>query len=89
MATVLAELAERIDGERLVAAARTAPLPWAQRLGYLLELADAAEKAAALKAYVRENARDMTPLLPAAPHEDAERSSDWKLYVNAAVEAEA
>ena len=36
-ATVIAELAERIDPERLVAAARTAPMPWAQRLGYLLD----------------------------------------------------
>ena len=64
-------------------------MPWAQRLGYLLELVGAAEKAAALKAYVRENARDVTPLLPAAPHDGAERSADWKLYVNAEVEAEA
>jgi predicted transcriptional regulator of viral defense system len=38
VATILSELAEKIDGERLVAAAKTGPLPWAQRLGYLLEL---------------------------------------------------
>ena len=35
VATVLAELAEEIDPERLVEAAREAPMPAAQRLGYL------------------------------------------------------
>jgi predicted transcriptional regulator of viral defense system len=37
VATVLAELAEQIDAAKLVDAAQTAPLPWAQRLGYLLD----------------------------------------------------
>jgi predicted transcriptional regulator of viral defense system len=89
VATILSELAERIDPERLTEAARSAPVPWAQRLGYLLELVGAAEKAAALKVYVHEKARDATPLLPAAPHEHAKRSVNWKLFVNADVEPEA
>lgn len=89
VATILSELSEQIDPQRLVEAARTAPLPWAQRLGYLLEHVGGSEKATALKSYVHEHARDITPLLPAAPHENAERSPDWKLYVNATVEAEA
>lgn len=89
VATVISELAEQIDPQRLTAAAQTAPMPWAQRLGYILELVGAAEKAALLKAYVREKARDVTPLLPAAPHDNARRAADWKLYVNAEVEAEA
>lgn len=88
VATVLSELAEQIDPERLVAAARTAPIPWAQRLGYLLEFVEAADKAGLLKAYVQQHARDATPLLPSAPHDHASRSAGWKLYVNAAVEAE-
>lgn len=88
VATVLSELAEQIDPRLLVDASTTAPLPWAQRLGYLLELVGAGDKAAALKSHVHEHARDATPLLPAAPHHDARRSSDWKLYVNANVEAE-
>jgi predicted transcriptional regulator of viral defense system len=89
VATILSELAEQTDPQRLVAAARTAPVSWAQRLGYLLERTGGGDKAALLKMYVREKARDMTPLLPAAPHNDAERSADWKVYVNADVEAEA
>lgn len=89
VATVLSELAEQIDPERLVEASRTAPVPWAQRLGYLLELVGAAEKAVPLKAYVRDRARDATPLLPAAPRAGSSRANDWKVLVNATVEAEA
>ncbi len=89
VATVLAELAAEIDSARLVEAARTAPLPWAQRLGYLLEFAGATEAAGPLKSYVKETARDLVPLLPAAPLDGASRAENWKLYVNTAVEAEA
>ena len=88
VATVLSELAERIDPDKLVAAVRSAPVPWAQRLGCLLEHVDACEKAAPLKAYVRDHARQSAPLLPGAPHKPSQRNKDWKLYVNADVEAE-
>ena len=88
VATVLAELAEHIDPERLVAAAKTAPISWAQRLGYLLELVDAGASAEALKAYVGKAATDMTPLLPGTSHATAPQQKDWRLYVNAEVEAE-
>jgi predicted transcriptional regulator of viral defense system len=89
VATLLSELAERIEPQLLAAAVQTAPIAWAQRLGYLLDLVGAAEKADALKKYVRENARDATPLSPASPHENAPRAADWKVLVNATVEAEA
>ena len=62
--TVIAELAGQIDPERLVAAARTAPMPWAQRLGYLLDMAGEADKTELLKHYVQESARDIAPLIP-------------------------
>ena len=89
-ATVLAELAERIDPDLLAAAARTAPIPWAQRLGYLLELVDAADKALPLKAHVRRCARDTALLLPAGPDDNqAPRNDDWRLRINAAIEVEA
>ena len=86
VATVLSELSERIDPERLVVAARTAPVPWAQRLGYLLELVDATDMVASLKVHVRRNARQVTALLPAATNEHASRSDDWRLWINADVE---
>ena len=87
-ATVIAELAEKLDAEKLVAAAKTAPLPWAQRLGYLLIKADAIDRAEQLKAYVQQRARQTSVLLPSAPHTGALRDDDWKLIVNADVEPE-
>jgi len=89
VATILTELAEKIDPERLVAAAKIAPLPWAQRLGYLLERVDAKEQVSLLKVYVRENARDWTPLVPSARRARAPHADDWLLYVNVDVEPEA
>ena len=90
VATVLAELAERIDPDLLAAAARTAPIPWAQRLGYLLELVGAADRALSLKAHVRRYARDTTLLLPGGPDDSqAPRADDWRLRINVGVEVEA
>jgi predicted transcriptional regulator of viral defense system len=88
VATLLSELAEKIDPKRLVAAARTAPTSWAQRLGYILELVGAAAQVALLKDYVRTTAKNVTPLLPAVPHENVPRANDWRLFVNTQVEAE-
>ena len=87
-ATVLADLAERIDPAKLTAAARVAPLSWAQRLGYLLELVGAGERTEALAAYVGERAREYVPLATGAGR-GRDRSARWRVVVNAAVEAEA
>jgi len=86
VATVLSELVERLRPDRLPAAAEAAPIPWAQRLGYLLEEVGAAEKATHLKDHVRRHAHESTALLPGARHEDSPRDASWKLYVNTAVE---
>ena len=87
VATVLAELAEKIDPEKMAAAAASAPVPWAQRLGYLLEQVDAPAAAASLEAYVAAHAKLITPLVPGIERK-GEQNSRWKLYVNAKVEAE-
>jgi predicted transcriptional regulator of viral defense system len=86
VATVLAELAERIEPEKLVAAATAAPIAWAQRLGYLLEYVNAADKVSALKAFVRSHAHESTPLSPGGAHKPVPRHEDWKLFINANVE---
>lgn len=88
VSTVLSELAERIDPEKLATAAQTAPVPWAQRLGYLLEHLGFAAKTAALKEYVRKHPKQSAVLLPKAPRNRSHRNKGWKLYVNAKVEAE-
>lgn len=89
VATVLSELAEEVDPERLVEASKSASVLWAQRLGYLLEHVGAGEKAALLKQDVRRRARSFTKLLPGASSEDAPRSKEWRLFVNASIEADA
>lgn len=84
--TVLSELAERIDPEKLGTVAASAPVPWAQRLGYLLERTGAAEKTSSLKAYVRARAHESAVLLPQSPLKKANRDETWKLFINATVE---
>ena len=99
VATVLSELAEKIDPAKLAPAAAAAPVPWAQRLGYLLERVGAPEKAAPLKQYVRARARESAPLLaqprkPKVPNprrarrDKMIRDEGWKLYVNTEVQSE-
>ena len=86
VATVLGELAERLDADKLVAVADTAPPAWSQRLGYLLERVDAAEKAGPLKVWVRAHARKSAVLLAGTTRRDGARDEDWKIVVNASVE---
>lgn len=88
VATVLAELAEKLNPQKLVDVARNAPVPWAQRLGYLLGKVDAADRAESLRSFVSTHARQTAPLLPGAPVAGAARDDVWKLVINADVEAE-
>lgn len=88
VATILAELAEKLDANSLAALVPTVPLPWTQRLGYLLERIGEAPRARALKDHVKQRAREAVPLLPSAHVEDHPRDRDWRLIVNAQVEAE-
>ena len=88
VATVLSELVERLDEQRLAAVANTAPVPWVQRLGYLLEHMGFGSKTHALKEYVRKHARESAILLPKAPQKRAHYNKSWKLYVNANIRSE-
>lgn len=88
VATVVRELAERLDPKLLAAAARAAPVSWAQRLGYLLERMGADDRAGALMAHVRKRARGTALLYPSLARGDAECVNDWLLYVNAGLEEE-
>ncbi len=88
VATILVELAEKLDAEKVSALAPTVPLPWVQRLGYLLERIGEASKAGPLKEYVRQHARQAAALQPSVPAGNQPRDPGWKLIVNAHVEAE-
>ena len=86
VATILSELSELMDPHKLLAAVETAPITWAQRLGYLLESVDAGRWAAPLKEHVRRNARRTTTLLPGATDRESFRADDWKLRINSSIE---
>ncbi len=89
VAGVLWELGDELDPGRLVEASKSAPILWAQRLGYLLEHVGAGDKAVFLKERVRRRARNFTKLLPGADADGALRLKDWRLFVNASIEIEA
>ncbi len=86
VATILSELADQVDPQKLVMAAQTAPITWAQRLGSLFTLVKASEQVALLRAYIRSEARRTVPILPGTSQEGAPRDSDWKLFINTDVE---
>ncbi len=89
VASVISELAQEVDPEKLTEAARLSPVSWSQRLGYLLELAGDDRRASALEGFVREHARSWTPLRRASELSGGKRLARWKLIVNTDVEPEA
>ena len=86
VATVLEELGEEMDSEKLVEAARVSPIGWSQRLGHLLERSGAVELAEALAPFVEQNASSYIPLRRSEGVAGASRDAKWKVIVNVAVE---
>jgi predicted transcriptional regulator of viral defense system len=86
--TVLDDLAEALDAGRLAAAAELAPVTWAQRLGYLLELGGHQEPADALESHIRRLRPVLAALVRRRPVTGAVRSARWRLAVNADVAGE-
>jgi len=86
VATVLAELAERLDPAALASLALLSPVPWAQRLGYILELVGAADKTSPLARYVASVVNETTALVPSAPADGAPYDKRWRLLTNVDVE---
>lgn len=90
VATVLSELAETLNPVELAnLAARTSPTPWAQRLGYLLDLVGATELTGPLAELVAQAATHSTPLSPEVSMRGVPRHPRWRVGVNVAVEADA
>ena len=86
--TVLAELAESMDPAKLLAETEHSPLPWAQRLGYLLEQAGAENVAMPLVEYVASRAKEYVPLRPRKSASRTSRDARWRVLVNEAIEAD-
>lgn len=89
VATVLAELAEKMDGQRLVEVAKLdGELANAQRLGHILDQVGAGELGAALAAWVASLHPRFVPLRSDRSARRAAKDARWHVLVNERVEAE-
>ncbi len=86
VATVLAELAESIDGDSLEIEARRAPVSWVQRLGYLLVLVEQNELADRLDGVLESGNVFVVPLASWEGMGGAPRDSRWQIAINTNVE---
>lgn len=89
VATVLAELAERLDPKRLLAIARKGKeMPVIQRLGYLLERTGHAELTGDLGKLVNRRKSKFVRLEPRSSEEVSARDARWRVLVNTTIEVE-
>jgi predicted transcriptional regulator of viral defense system len=81
-ATVLSELAEKIDAAELVKIAGLCPVAWSQRLGYLLEVVGESDLAEGLAEYI--NGKNAVPVLlsPSQPFKGVKQEPRWRLLPN-------
>lgn len=83
VATVLAELREKLDAEELRKAAEAgAEMPSVQRLGHLLDLVGAQALAEPLARLVAESKPRLVPLRPDKPKGHGKAGPRWRLVVN-------
>jgi predicted transcriptional regulator of viral defense system len=89
VATVIAELAERLDAKRLLAVARQEEtMPVVQRLGYLLDLTEHGELAEPLHKLLEERKPRFVPLEPESSEAVSEWNARWHVLVNTTIEVE-
>ena len=86
VATVLTELAERIDGNRLAAAAELGQLSDAQRLGYVLDSIGHADLAAPLATWIGARRTTVVPLRTDGPTPDPSPPNRWRVLPNETLE---
>jgi predicted transcriptional regulator of viral defense system len=89
VATVLADLAERLDPTRLVAAVDAdAETSVVQRLGYILEQLGAEHLCASLETWLSSQKPYPVPLRADRRRPDAPRNKRWQILVNEEIEAD-
>ncbi len=86
VATVLAELAERLDRDQLAALARRSSMASTQRLGWLLEHVEYPRLVQPLASYVSEKKPPVAPLRAGRSMLGSPRDAKWRLGINATVE---
>lgn len=89
VATILSELAVKLESGKLALAARDIPMPWAQRLGYLLSYLGHSAKAIRLKELITNENPQVVSLLPGLSGNVMAKDIDWRLNVNTTIEADA
>lgn len=89
VATVVSELAERLDPKRLLAIATKGEVPVVQRLGYLLERTGHGDLAGELLTFVRKREPKMVVLEPRSSEAVSSRDRRWRIIVNTTIEVEA
>ncbi len=89
VATVLAELSERIDPKKLVFAALAGgEVAQAQRLGYLLDHYGEKKKVAELRKWLSEKETKLVPLRPGWKGEVTTQDKKWRILVNDIIETD-
>jgi predicted transcriptional regulator of viral defense system len=86
VATVLSEVAELLDPALLASLAPLSPVPWAQRLGYILEQVGVADVTEPLGQYVDSLVNESTALVPSAPANGTPYDARWRLFANVRLE---
>jgi len=89
VATVLSELAERIDARRLRVIAKTEEMPVVQRLGYLLDLAGHDQLTGEIHKLVEQAKPKFILLETKSSNAVTERNERWHVKVNTTIEIEA
>ncbi len=84
-ATVLVELAERMDGQALISIANLVRLPNVQRLGYMLDAVGEEELADPLSKWLETRRPRAVPLRPGEPA-DVEVDRRWQVLLNEELE---
>jgi hypothetical protein len=88
VATVLGELVEKLDSNKLVEVAAFYSVPDTQRLGYLLDVVGHHQLGAPLWDWLSKRRHRVVSLVSGWPANDAKADSRWKVLLNKDVEAE-
>ena len=86
VATILAELSERLDPKKLVRAADAHEIAHAQRLGYLLDQYGEKKSTSELHKWISEKQTKFVPLRPGWADKVLGRDEKWRILINDNVE---
>lgn len=89
IATVIDELADKLDKDKLQAQAQqSSEWQWLQRLGYVLEILGHNDLADSLFLIIKDKALRITPLVPNRTMTGFPRNKKWRLAINARIESD-